>query len=157
MDIFVRYCGGCNCQIDRVRIIKAIENSLGAGCRLTTDASHAPFGAGILMCGCPSACVNKPEITDLARNWIVIAGKTLDFREMPETELAGAVGARISEMATHDRGCLRETKALSHKGLNEDLDGALRIQEGLFRTYIGSEDNHQRIDALQAKLAARKK
>jgi hypothetical protein len=40
--------------------------------------------------------------------------------------------------------------------LNEDIDSALRLQEWLFRTYIGSDDK-SRIDALQAKLAAMKK
>jgi hypothetical protein len=60
-------------------------------------------------------------------------------------------------MATYDRGCLKETKQLANKILNEDLDGAMRLQEWLFRTYIGSEDNHRRIDALQAKLVAMKK
>ena len=60
-------------------------------------------------------------------------------------------------MATYDRGCLKETKQLANKVLNEDLDGAMRLQEWLFRTYIGSEGNHRRIDALQAKLAAMKK
>jgi hypothetical protein len=33
----------------------------------------------------------------------------------------------------------------------------MRTQEWLFRTYIGSEDNHRRIDALQAMLAAAKR
>ena len=78
-------------------------------------------------------------------------------RVFPEGKLLEEVGAIAREMATYDRGCLRETKALSNKVLNEDLDGALRAQEWLFRTYIGSEDNHQRIDALQAKLAAARK
>jgi hypothetical protein len=49
--------------------------------------------------------------------------------------------------------CLKETKQLSNHVLDQDLDGAMKVQEWLFRTYIGSEDNHQRIDALQAKLA----
>ena len=30
----------------------------------------------------------------------------------------------------------------------------MRMQEWLFRSYLGSEDNHQRVDALQAALAA---
>ncbi len=358
MDILVKYCGGCNCQIDRSKIIQDIESSLQPGSQLTTDKSFAPFGAGILICGCSSACARKPELDDLAEAWIVIAGKTVNSRELPEEELAKAViqkikimkdggtdmdlkylllavdakvatvtinrpdkgnalapqvldeivtvftsiaaredvnvvvltggekyfsagfdlneirqlekvsneayidlfhrayrailfcpqpvicavgGAAIAggfdltlmcdiryaserakfgqreivlsltpvmdplwriiglgrakevaltgriydaaeaekmgyvsrvfpegkllesvgviarEMATYDRGCLKETKALSNKVLNEDLDGAMRIQEWLFRTYIGSEDNHQRIDALQAKLAAARK
>lgn len=75
----------------------------------------------------------------------------------PEGKLLESVSAIAREMASYDRSCLKETKALSNKVLNEDLDGAMRIQEWLFRSYIGSEDNHQRIEALQAKLAAVRK
>lgn len=76
----------------------------------------------------------------------------------PEGELLTSVSAIAREMAGFDRGCLAETKRLSNQILNQDLDSAMRVQEWLFRTYIGSEDNHQRIDALQAQLAvARKK
>jgi enoyl-CoA hydratase/carnithine racemase len=72
----------------------------------------------------------------------------------PEGELLSSVAAIAKEMAAYDRGCLAETKRLSNHVLNQDLDSAMRAQEWLFRTYIGSEDNHQRIDALQAQLAA---
>jgi hypothetical protein len=41
--------------------------------------------------------------------------------------------------------------------LGSGLDDAMRVQEWLFRSYIGSEDNHKRIDALQASLAAMRK
>ena len=60
-------------------------------------------------------------------------------------------------MASYDRACLAETKRLSNQILNHDLDGAMRVQEWLFRSYIGSEDNHQRIEALQGQLAAARK
>jgi len=72
----------------------------------------------------------------------------------PEGKLIESVTAIAREMATFDRMCLKETKQLANKILNEDLDGAIKLQEWLFRTYIGSEDNHRRIDELQAKLAA---
>ncbi len=72
----------------------------------------------------------------------------------PEGKLIESVTAIAREMATFDRMCLKETKQLANKILNEDLDGALRLQEWLFRTYIGSDENHRRIDDLQAKLAA---
>ncbi|RJG08362.1 enoyl-CoA hydratase/isomerase family protein [Massilia cavernae] len=75
----------------------------------------------------------------------------------PEGELLASVGEIARQMATYDRMCLAETKRLSNQVLNQDLDGAMRVQEWLFRTYIGSEDNHQRIDALQAQLAASRK
>ena len=75
----------------------------------------------------------------------------------PEGELLSSVASIAREMAGYDRGCLAETKRLSNTVLNHDLDSAMRVQEWLFRTYIGSEDNHQRIDALQEQLAEARK
>ena len=78
-------------------------------------------------------------------------------RVFAEGELLSSVQDIAREMARYDQACLAETKRLSNQVLNQDLDSAMRVQEWLFRTYIGSEDNHQRIDALQAQLAAAKK
>jgi enoyl-CoA hydratase/carnithine racemase len=75
----------------------------------------------------------------------------------PEGELLSSVAQIAKDMAVFDRGCLAETKRLSNVVLNQDLDMSMRTQEWLFRTYIGSEDNHNRIDALQAQLAAARK
>ena len=75
----------------------------------------------------------------------------------PEGTLHESVMAIAREMASYDRACLKETKHLANKLINEDLDGAMKIQEWLFRSYIGSEENHKRIDALQAKLAQQRK
>jgi enoyl-CoA hydratase/carnithine racemase len=71
----------------------------------------------------------------------------------PEGELLKNVGEIACEMASYDRSCLVETKRLSNQLLHQDLDSSMRIQEWLFRTYIGSEENHLRIDALQKSLA----
>jgi enoyl-CoA hydratase/carnithine racemase len=70
----------------------------------------------------------------------------------PTGELLPNVMDIAKTMAGYDRTCLAETKMLSNIILDEDLDGAMKQQEWLFRTYIGSEDNHQRIDALLEKL-----
>ncbi len=75
----------------------------------------------------------------------------------PEGKLLEEVGVIAREMATYDRGCLKDTKQLTHNLMGSGLDDAMRVQEWLFRTYIGSNDNHKRIDALQAKLAAMRK
>jgi enoyl-CoA hydratase/carnithine racemase len=72
----------------------------------------------------------------------------------PEGEPLGSVGAIAREMAAFDRTTLIETKRLSNQVLAQDLYGAMRMQEWLFRSYIGSGDNHRRIDALQATLPA---
>ncbi len=98
MDIVVKYCGGCNCQIDRSKIIKDIEIPLGADHHVTTDAAAEPYEAGILICGCPAACARKPELDGLAKRWVVIAGKTVDSRELPEERIAAAVVQIIKEI-----------------------------------------------------------
>jgi enoyl-CoA hydratase/carnithine racemase len=78
-------------------------------------------------------------------------------RVFPDGELLESVGEIAREMAACDHRCLKEIKQLSNKVLSEDLDGAMQIQEWLFRNYIGSEDNHQRIDALLKELELTKK
>ncbi|MFW5901838.1 MAG: enoyl-CoA hydratase/isomerase family protein [Thermodesulfobacteriota bacterium] len=75
----------------------------------------------------------------------------------PEGQLLENVDQIAQNMAGFDRTCLKETKQLGSMILDQDLDSAMRIQEWLFRSYIGAEDNHRRIDALQAELAARRK
>ena len=77
-------------------------------------------------------------------------------RVFPEGELLSSVGEIAKNMASFDRTCLVETKQLGNLLLDKDLDGAMRIQEWLFRSYIGSEDNHRRIDRLQRELAERR-
>ncbi|HEX5485531.1 MAG TPA: enoyl-CoA hydratase-related protein, partial [Limnobacter sp.] len=74
-----------------------------------------------------------------------------------EGELLSSVAQIAKDMAGYDRAALAETKRLSNVVLNQDLDTSMRTQEWLFRTYIGSADNHQRIDALQAQLASARK
>ncbi len=74
----------------------------------------------------------------------------------PEGELLESVNRIAREMGTYDRECLKETKQLSNTVLDQGLDSAMQLQEWLFRSYIGSEDNHQRIDELQKMLVAAK-
>ncbi|GAJ19344.1 unnamed protein product, partial [marine sediment metagenome] len=57
-----------------------------------------------------------------------------------------------NNMATYDRMCLKEIKQLGQKVVNYDLDSAMKLQEWLFRTYIGAEDNHKRVDTLLESL-----
>jgi len=70
----------------------------------------------------------------------------------PEGTLLESVSEIARTMASYNKECLKETKELGHSILNYDLDGALKVQEWLFRTYIGSEDNHKRVDDLVESL-----
>lgn len=98
MDIIVKYCGGCNCQIDRSKLIREIEKLLPSGDRLAPLEGCKPARAGILLCGCASACAWRQELADLAEKWIVAAGKTVDLRETPEEHMAYAIIKKLKEM-----------------------------------------------------------
>ncbi len=101
-----------------------------------------------------------------AKEW-ALTGKIVDAREalrvgyvsqvFPEGTVVESVAAIAAEMAASDRTCLIETKKLSIELLHNSLDGSMKIQEWLFRTYVGSDDNHARIDSLLEKLRASKK
>ncbi|MFO7963942.1 MAG: enoyl-CoA hydratase/isomerase family protein [Desulfobacterales bacterium] len=73
----------------------------------------------------------------------------------PEGQLVDSVMEIALNMAAFDREVLQETKQLGHTLLNQGLDGAMKIQEWLFRTYMGTDENHQRIDALLESLKKR--
>ena len=74
----------------------------------------------------------------------------------PNGELLKNVLKIASDMSQFNRQTLVETKQLSHQILNQDLDSSMRIQEWLFRTYIGSDENHHRIDSLLETLKKNK-
>lgn len=74
----------------------------------------------------------------------------------PEGELLESVSEIARTMATYDHDTLKETKQLSNHIIDNDLDGAMRLQEWLFRSFIGSDDNHARVDALLESLKKRK-
>lgn len=78
-------------------------------------------------------------------------------RVFPEDELLGSVGEIAREMASCDRECLAQTKRLGFNVLDQGLDAAMKTQEWLFRSFIGSEDNKARIDALLEQIRKRKK
>ena len=77
-------------------------------------------------------------------------------RVFPEGEVVESVTGIAREMAAFDRDTLVETKRLSISVLDQGLDTAMKTQEWLFRSFIGSDDNKARIDTLLETLKKRK-
>jgi hypothetical protein len=96
--IGIKYCGGCNPHIDRLRLAQEIGKSLPNKYVLTTESSTNPWDIGIMICGCPTACVDKPDVRGLARKWIFIAGKSIDLDNMPEEKLADIVIQKLKKL-----------------------------------------------------------
>jgi 4-hydroxybutyrate CoA-transferase len=89
--IGVKYCGGCNPLIDRAKLVGEIGKSMPPEYNLTTDRSSNPWDIGIMVCGCLTACANKPEIRNLARKWIIVAGNSVDLENIPEEKMADVI------------------------------------------------------------------
>lgn len=88
--IGIKYCGGCNPHIDRTKLVQKISILLPPEYIFTTQKS-SPWDIGIMVCGCPTACADKPEFKNLARRWIVVAGNSVNHGSAPEKELAEIV------------------------------------------------------------------
>jgi hypothetical protein len=91
----VKYCGGCNPTIDRVRVVGEIQKMLPRGFTLTSDTNAAPWDTGIMMCGCVCACIDKPEVRNLSRRWIIVAGNNVDMLGVTEKEIARKIVEKI--------------------------------------------------------------
>lgn len=76
-------------------------------------------------------------------------------RVFPEGEVVESVTRIAREMASFDRDCLAETKQLSISVLDQSLDTSMKTQEWLFRSFIGSDDNKERIKSLMKSLKKR--
>jgi hypothetical protein len=96
MDLIgLKYCGGCNPVIDRSDLVHKIEQLLPPGCKLVTEQTASPWGKAILVCGCPTACADKPTLRCLAKQWIRVSGQTIDFEGVPEDQMAAIIARKI--------------------------------------------------------------
>jgi hypothetical protein len=93
--IGVKYCGGCNPVIDRSRLISEIGKLLLPEYVLTTDKSSNPWDIGILVCGCLATCADKPVVKNLARQWISVAGNSVDLNNLQEEKMADIIVKKI--------------------------------------------------------------
>jgi 3-hydroxyacyl-[acyl-carrier-protein] dehydratase len=98
IGIGVKYCGGCNPHINRAKLVQEIGKLLPPEYSLTTDQTFNPWDIGIMICGCPTACADKPDIRNLARKWIIVAGSSVDLDNEPEEELADIVVQKLKKL-----------------------------------------------------------
>jgi hypothetical protein len=97
--IGIKYCGGCNPHIDRTKLVQEIKKLLPPEFVFASNHSKV-WDIGILVCGCSTACADKPEFKNLARKWIVVAGNSVDLDSAPEEKLAVIVASKIKERST---------------------------------------------------------
>lgn len=95
--IGIKYCGGCNPHIDRTKLAQEIKKLLPPEFIFKESQTKEHWDIGIMICGCPTACADKPEFKNLARKWIVVAGNSIDRDNIPEDELAEKIAVRVKK------------------------------------------------------------
>jgi hypothetical protein len=95
--VVVKYCGGCNPQIERSRFVEELRQKLSGDLRLEIGGStgRKKCELGILVCGCGVACADRPETRSMASKWILVSGPAVDMAPTPENEMAGCVALKI--------------------------------------------------------------
>jgi len=101
-----------------------------------------------------------------ALDW-ALSGRDVDVQEafrlgfvhriFPEGTVVKEVTGIAQRMAAFDRATLVETKRLSIEGLHTSLDSSMKAHEWLFKNFLGSDENHRRIDSLLEAIRSRKK
>lgn len=97
MNVGIKYCGGCNPHIERTKLVREIKELLPPEYIFTTKQFFV-WDIGIMVCGCLTACADRPNLRGLACKWIVVAGDSVDLDNAPEEKLAAIVARKITGM-----------------------------------------------------------
>ncbi|MGB9783967.1 MAG: hypothetical protein ACPLSY_14545 [Moorellaceae bacterium] len=99
MRIGVRFCGGCNPQIDREGLVEFISRNLG--CLIAPIGESRSYANGVdpdlvlIINGCTAGCIKRTA--DLPRS-VVVAGTHVDAFPVPAEKLFETVLERVKRI-----------------------------------------------------------
>ncbi|MBU2548654.1 MAG: hypothetical protein KKB20_09610 [Proteobacteria bacterium] len=77
MKIAIRYCGGCNPEIDREGLVRDLEAALGRDLP-SWQTDHEPPDLLIEVCGCARSCPSSNDSDEGQCRKVVVAGPAID-------------------------------------------------------------------------------
>jgi len=90
LTIRIKYCGGCNPEIDRPAVVKRLEELfLSSNLKVEFDFnSNRKTDLLILVHGCPHACLEEDNLNSATMTpCFSIQGAMIDYRPVTEEEL----------------------------------------------------------------------
>jgi len=76
-SLAIKFCGGCNPVIDRGQVARSIRDHLTGLVRWVPPEEVVDLL--LIISGCPTACVDRPEVTKKAAEYFTIAGSEVVF------------------------------------------------------------------------------
>jgi hypothetical protein len=99
-SIGVRYCGGCNPQIDRLRVVGDLKEALkerGLKVDLTTD-KESPVDMVLLINGCMHGCLEGEYLSPGQDHQLIsVRGQMVDDQYIKEDYIPGTLIKKICE------------------------------------------------------------
>jgi hypothetical protein len=100
-SIGLRYCGGCNPQIDRSRAVRGLQESLkklGVAVEFTTD-TESVVNLLLLVNGCPHACLEETYLKKGgSTRFISVKGEMVDSRYVREDRIPDILKQKIAKL-----------------------------------------------------------
>lgn len=78
-QVLVKYCGGCNPEINRSKIVREIKAGLPENIEIITKPTGQTADLGLMVAGCSSNCLDREEIRQLAKHWIIVSGSNVNL------------------------------------------------------------------------------
>lgn len=97
--IGIKFCGGCNPLIERSEVADELKSILPEGFAFDNNAPSGRWDIGILICGCHTACADRPELRSLAATWILVSGPTVDRHSVSVEDIAQSIAGKLGAMA----------------------------------------------------------
>ncbi|MEE9365767.1 MAG: hypothetical protein V3W44_03675, partial [Dehalococcoidales bacterium] len=96
-----KYCGSCNPLIDLIQIGNKLKETIENAPELrlvSPDDDH--IDVVVILCGCPRMCGNKESFRRLAKNFILIAGGTVDLMPTAEKDIPNQVMQKLKSFSS---------------------------------------------------------
>ena len=98
MRVGIKHCGTCNPFTDVEWIGRALRERLERGGYQLVPPDASGADALILICGCPRACLDRPDIRQRAPVSVLVAGETVECNPTSEQDIPQAVERALREL-----------------------------------------------------------
>ena len=98
MRIALKYCGSCNPRLSLRQVADYLTESAERLNIKVVPLSTADIDIVAFLCGCPRACVARPEIKNQVKHHLLVAGESLDGKPILAEELPKAIEETLARL-----------------------------------------------------------
>ena len=94
-QVLLKYCVGCNPDINRSKIVSEVKRGLPPDIELVSKATAEKAEVGIMMSGCTTTCLDRDDVRQLAKQWIIVGGNNVNYFPVDNDKLADQIIKKI--------------------------------------------------------------